>query len=177
MDRRFLQEEGLQVYSGSELLVKGAYEARVALMTGYPGSPVAEFFNTLEATNQLAREKGILLQIANNEALSVARLVGSQMADIRAIACMKSVGMHVAADGLFLGNISKSAGSGGALVIVGDDAWSESTQVPADSRFLSKHLFIPVITPSTPQEIKDWPSKAGRRASTWSSTCGTGRKG
>ncbi len=156
MDRRFLQEEGLQVYSGSELLVKGAYEARVALLTGYPGSPVAEFFNAAQATNQLAREKGILIQIANNEALSAARLVGSQMADIRAVTCMKSVGMHVASDALFMGNISKSAGSGGALVIVGDDPWSESTQVPADSRFLSQHLFMPVMVPSTPQEIKDW---------------------
>src|SRR3990172_5279537 len=145
MDKRFLQEEGLQVYSGSELLVKGAYEARVALLTGYPGSPVAEFFNAAQSTHELAREKGILLQIANNEALSAARLVGSQMADVRAIACMKSVGMHVAADGLFMGNISKSAGSGGALVVIGDDPWSESTQVPADSRFLSQHLFMPVL--------------------------------
>ena len=44
----------------------------------------------------------------------------------------------------------------GALVVVGDDTWSEGTQVPADSRFLSQHLYIPVVEPATFQEIKDW---------------------
>ncbi|MCK5557896.1 MAG: indolepyruvate ferredoxin oxidoreductase, partial [Candidatus Hydrogenedentes bacterium] len=33
---------------------------------------------------------------------------------------------------------------------------SDSTQVPVDSRFISKHLFIPVIEPSNPQEVKDF---------------------
>jgi len=41
-------------------------------------------------------------------------------------------------------------------VVVGDDPWSDSTQVPTDSRFLSRHLHIPVLEPSTFQEIKDW---------------------
>jgi len=41
-------------------------------------------------------------------------------------------------------------------VVVGDDTWSEGTQVPADSRFLSQHLYMPVMEPATFQEIKDW---------------------
>ena len=42
------------------------------------------------------------------------------------------------------------------VVVVGDDPWSQSTSTPADSRFLFKHLHIPFLEPSTPEELKDW---------------------
>src|SRR5438309_1429107 len=94
--------------------------------------------------------------MANNEALSVARLNGSRMAGVRAMAVMKSVGLHVAADGLALGNLSEPHDEGGSIVVVGDDPWIESTQINNDSRYLSQHLHMPVLEPSTFQEIKDW---------------------
>ncbi|MBI4549719.1 MAG: 2-oxoacid:acceptor oxidoreductase family protein [Candidatus Omnitrophica bacterium] len=156
MDKRFVRSEGTEVFTGTELLWKGALEAGVSLLTGYPGSPVADFFNVPRTIQSHLKEKGILFQIANNEALAAARLNGSQMADIRAVAAMKSVGFHVASDGLALGNLSKTGRRGGALVIVGDDPWSESTQVPTDSRYISKHLQMPVLEPATFQELKDW---------------------
>ncbi len=160
MDKRFIKAEGLEVFTGTELLWKGALEGGVSLLTGYPGSPVADFFNTPRDIQDLLKEKGIVFQIANNEALAAARLNGSQMADIRAMVVMKSVGFHVASDGLALGNLSKSGHRGGALVVVGDDPWSESTQVPTDSRFMARHLQMPVMEPSTFQELKDWVSIA-----------------
>ena len=53
--------------------------------------------------------------------------------------------------------ISNLAGTtGGAVVVVGDDTWSHSTQVPADSRFLARHVQTPLIEPATFQELKDW---------------------
>lgn len=156
MDPRFLQSDGTGIYTGNELIVKGALESGIGEITGYPGSPLAEVFETLERIGELLNEHGIVAQIANNEALAAARLNGSQMEKIRAMAVMKSVGMHVAADGLALGNMAGAADGAGALVVVGDDTWSEGTQVPADSRFLSQHLYIPVMEPATFQEIKDW---------------------
>jgi indolepyruvate ferredoxin oxidoreductase len=155
-EQRFIQEQGIQVFTGTELLLKGALEAGAALLTGYPGSPVADFFSISKATQNLLKEKGIVYHIANNEALGVARLNGSQMEDIRAMVVMKSVGAHVASDGLALGNLSKTGHKGGALVVMGDDPWSDSTQIPSDSRFLSRHLHMPVLEPATFQEIKDW---------------------
>ncbi len=155
-DDRFVQGKGLQVYTGTELLFKGGLEAGVGLMTGYPGSPVADFFNVAQANSKLLKEHGIAFQMANNEALSAARLNGSQMGDIRAMTVIKSVGAHVASDGLALGNLAKRKGSGGAVVVIGDDPWSDSTQVPTDSRYLSQHLHMPVMEPSTFQEMKDW---------------------
>ncbi len=158
MDARFRQDRGIQVYTGSELILKGALEGKVSLLTGYPGSPLADFFNSARNVKELLKDKGILFQIANNEALGAARVNGSQMEDIKAIVAMKSVGAHVASDGLALGNLSKSSHKGGALVVIGDDPWSESTQVPSDSRFLAKHLHMPVMEPATFQELKDWVS-------------------
>ncbi|RKU25162.1 indolepyruvate ferredoxin oxidoreductase [Candidatus Poribacteria bacterium] len=158
MDDRFTQSNGTNVYTGCELLVKGSLEGGVSLLTGYPGSPLAEVFDVLERNADLLKSNGIVAQIGNNEALSVARLNGSQMTNIRAIAFMKSVGMHVASDSLAISNLAGT--TGGAVVVVGDDTWSYSTQVPVDSRILARHLFMPLIEPSTWQELKDWVNAA-----------------
>jgi len=156
MDPRFIQEEGISIFTGNELIVKGGLESRMGLLTGYPGSPVAEVFDAAERVKELMTEKGIMVQIANNEALGAARLNGSQMGPIRAMAVMKSVGAHVASDGLALGNMAGTGPGGAAVAVFGDDTWSEGTQVPADSRFIARHLYMPILEPSTNQEIKDW---------------------
>src|SRR5262245_57628362 len=95
-DPRFLKEDGCEVFTGNELLIKGALEAEggTHLLTGYPGSPVAGFFDAMELVAPLFREKGIKATIANNEALGAAMLNGSQMSNLRGICCMKSVGFH-----------------------------------------------------------------------------------
>jgi indolepyruvate ferredoxin oxidoreductase len=158
VDPRFLKEEGAEVFIGNELLLKGALEAEggTHLLTGYPGSPIAGFFDAMELLAPLYREKGIRACISNNEALGAAMLNGSQMGPLRGICAMKSVGLHVAADALALGNLAGAHPQGGAIVVIGDDPWSDSTQVPADSRYLCKHLFMPVMEPSDNQELKDW---------------------
>ncbi|MFA5863540.1 MAG: DUF6537 domain-containing protein [Phycisphaerae bacterium] len=155
---RFLAESGHQLYNGNELLIKGAFETPggVHLLTGYPGSPIATFFDTLGKLSSLLKDKGVCARIANNEAISVAMVNGSQMMPLRAMTAFKSVGGHVASDALALGNLVGSHPGGGAVIIFGDDPWSESTQVPADSRFLCQHLRIPVLEPSTPQDVKDF---------------------
>src|SRR5258708_956537 len=156
MDERFLKEEGNEVFTGNELVLKGALESGCALITGYPGSPVSEIFDAAYANRELLKKRGVLAEMANNEALAVARLNGSRMAGVRAMAVMKSVGLHVAADGLALGNLSEPGNDGGSIVVVGDDPWIDSTQINNDSRFLSQHLHMPVMEPATFQEIKDW---------------------
>src|SRR5215212_1620932 len=157
-DPRFLAESGREVFTGNELLVKGALECEggVHLLTGYPGSPVAGFFDICGDIAPLLKQHGIRAFQANNEALGVAALNGSQMAPCRGIATMKSVGVHVASDALAIGNLAGAHPEGGAIIIMGDDPWCDSTQVPADSRFLCEHLRMPVIEPGTPQEVKDW---------------------
>lgn len=158
VDPRFIQTSGWEVFTGNELLVKGCLETEggTHLWTGYPGSPVAGFFDTAQEIRELLKEKGIRATMANNEALGAAMVNGSQMLALRAIAVQKSVGVHVAADALALGNLVGAHPEGGAVIVLGDDPWSDSTQVPADSRFIAKHLMMPIMEPSDAQELKDW---------------------
>jgi indolepyruvate ferredoxin oxidoreductase len=158
IDPRLLREAGTDVFTGNELLVKGCLETEggTHLWTGYPGSPIAGFFDTAQEIGELLRERGIRATIANNEALGAAMVNGSQMHGLRAIALQKSVGVHVAADALALGNLVGAHPEGGAVIVLGDDPWSDSTQVPADSRYICKHLMMPVLEPSDAQELKDW---------------------
>ncbi|MBI1370155.1 MAG: indolepyruvate ferredoxin oxidoreductase [Planctomycetes bacterium] len=158
LDLRFTLETGREIFTGNELLVKGALETEggVHLLTGYPGSPIAGFFDACQRASPLLVEHGIVARIANNEALAMAMANGSQMAECRTIAAQKSVGLHVASDALSLGVLAGTKGDGGVLVVCGDDPWSDSTQVPADSRFMAEHVRMPMLEPSSPQEVKDW---------------------
>lgn len=162
IDPRFIKEAGSEIFTGNELLVKGALETQggVHLLTGYPGSPIAGYFDALRSIGPLLQEKGIVAKIANNEALSTAMVNGVQMAGCRAITAFKSVGMHVACDALALGVLAGTHGESGGLIVCGDDPWSDSTQVPADSRYLAEHVRLPMIEPCCPQEVKDWVSLA-----------------
>src|SRR5579862_5518830 len=157
-DPRFLADSGREIFTGNELLVKGCLETEggVHLLTGYPGSPVASFFDVLGDVKDLLKKNGIRAFQANNEALGAAAVNGSQMAACRAVAVMKSVGVHVASDALALGNLGGAHPEGGAVIIMGDDPWCDSTQVPSDSRFLCEHLRMAVVEPGSPQELKDW---------------------
>ena len=157
-DPRFLAESGREVFIGNELLVKGALETDggVHLLTGYPGSPVAGFFDVLGDLKDLLKSKGVRAYQANNEALGVAAVNGSQMAPLKAICAFKSVGTHVASDALALGTLAGAHPQGGVVIISGEDPWCDSTQVPADSRFLFEHLRMAVVEPGNLQELKDW---------------------
>ena len=147
---------GRAVLDGNELIVKGALEAGVSLITGYPGSPVADVFSICEAHAPYLRELGIEAQLANNEAQSAAMLNGArQVPGARAMAVMKSVGAYVALDGLAIANAARPAAGAAAVVVAGDDPALSSTQVGADSRVTFAGARIPVLEPASAQELKD----------------------
>ncbi|MBY0517351.1 MAG: 2-oxoacid:acceptor oxidoreductase family protein [Bacteriovoracaceae bacterium] len=152
----------VKILNGNELLIQGGLEAGFHLYTGYPGSPLADFFNILYERKDELHGKGIRVVIANSEANAAAMASGAKMAGQNVLVAMKSMGLHVASDALSVGNFANpglkdSEGEKpGVVIAVGDDPWSISTSTPADSRYLYKHLHIPFLEPSTPQELKDW---------------------
>lgn len=151
----------VDILNGNELLIQGALEAGFNLYTGYPGSPLADFFNILHEERDELHKKGIRVAIANSEANAAAMASGGKMAGQNVLVAMKSMGLHVASDALSVGNFANpgtdiNGERAGVVVAVGDDPWSISTSTPADSRFLFKHLHMPFLEPSTPQELKDW---------------------
>ena len=66
IDPRFIQESGRDIYTGNELLVKGALETEggVHLLTGYPGSPIAGFFDTCQMIGPLLSEHGVVARLS-----------------------------------------------------------------------------------------------------------------
>ncbi|MFZ9001817.1 MAG: thiamine pyrophosphate-dependent enzyme [Bacteriovoracaceae bacterium] len=160
-----------EILSGNELIVRGGLEAGFSLYTGYPGSPLADFFNILYDKRKELQAKGIKVVIGNSEANAAAMASGAKQAGRDVLVGMKSMGLHVASDALSVGNfanpgpveVDPETGEQihpGVVIVVGDDPWSISTSTPADSRYLYKHLHIPFFEPSTPQELKDWIAKA-----------------
>ncbi len=171
----------IEILNGNELIIQGGLEAGFSLYTGYPGSPLADYFNILYQRKKELQEKGIKVVIANSEANAAAMASGAKQAGRDCLVAMKSMGLHVASDALSVGNFadpgesSRDPNTGevlkpGVVIAVGDDPWSISTSTPADSRYLFKHLHIPFLEPSTPQELKDWIGKAltiSRRSSVY----------
>lgn len=156
-----------EILNGNELIVQGALEAGFSLYTGYPGSPLADYFNILHQKKKELESRGIKVAIANSEANGAAMASGAKQAGRDCLVAMKSMGLHVASDALSVGNFANPGPvfndpetnekvSPGVVIAVGDDPWSISTSTPADSRYLFKHLHIPFLEPSTPQELKDW---------------------
>lgn len=153
-----------RVLSGNEIIVEAALEAGARLLTGYPGSPLADYFNILEMRQKELKEKGIRVVIANNEANAGAMASGAKLAGQNVVIAMKSMGLHVASDALSVGNFANTKAVAiendkdplwpGVVVVVGDDPWSISTSTPADSRFLFKHLHMPFLEPSNPDELR-----------------------
>lgn len=161
----------IKILNGNELIIQGGLEAGFSLYTGYPGSPLADYFNILNHRKAELAPKGIKVVIANSEANAAAMASGAKQAGKDCLVAMKSMGLHVAADALSVGNfanpgetiVDENTGeevSPGVVIAVGDDPWSISTSTPADSRYLFKHLHIPFLEPSNPQELKDWMAHA-----------------
>lgn len=152
----------IRILNGNEIIIQGALEAGFSLYTGYPGSPLADYFNILYARKNEFKKKGIRVVIANSEANAAAMASGAKQAGRDCIVAMKSMGLHVASDALSVGNFASPAKADkdgiypGTVIVVGDDPWSMSTSTAADSRYLFKHLHISFLEPSTPQELKDW---------------------
>lgn len=160
-------QETMAILNGNEIIVQGALEAGFQLYTGYPGSPLADFFTILHRRKEELRTKGIRVVIANSEANAAAMAGGAKQAGRDTLVAMKSMGLHVASDALSVGNFAnpgpvftgQERGESlypGVVIVVGDDPWSLSTSTPADSRYLFKHLHIPFLEPATPEELKDW---------------------
>jgi len=156
-----------QILSGNELIVRGGLEAGFSLYTGYPGSPLADYFTILKSQAQTLKERGVRVALANSEGNAAAMAHGAKAAGRDVLVAMKSMGLHVASDALSVGNFSNPVAPiidsdtgepcySGVVIIAGDDPWSMSTATPADSRYLFKHLHMPFLQPSTPQELKDW---------------------
>lgn len=134
--------------SGNEAIALGAYEAGVAVASGYPGTPSTEIMENL------CQYEGVYTEWAPNEKVGLEVAIGASFAGGRALATMKHVGVNVAADPLF--TASYTGGRGGLVVLTADDPEMHSSQNEQDNRNYAFAAKIPMLEPSEPAEAKEY---------------------
>ncbi|GAB4431514.1 MAG: indolepyruvate ferredoxin oxidoreductase subunit alpha [bacterium] len=141
------------IYSGNEAIARGFIEAGGKVASAYPGTP------STEVTETLATEyKGIHAEWAPNEKVALEVAIGASIAGVRSMACMKHVGVNVAADPLL--TAAYTGVNGGLVLFVADDPGMFSSQNEQDSRHYARFAKIPCIEPSDSQEAKDFLKQA-----------------
>ncbi|HKK81937.1 MAG TPA: hypothetical protein VJ909_06805, partial [Prolixibacteraceae bacterium] len=141
-----------QLLLGDEAIAQGAIDAGISGVYAYPGTPSTEITtyiqNSKEGTENLIRSTW-----ATNEKTAYEAALGMSYAGKRSLVCMKHVGLNVAADAFI--NSAITGVKGGLVVTVADDPSMHSSQNEQDSRFFGKFAMIPVLEPTSQQELYD----------------------
>src|SRR5512141_2564756 len=137
-----------QLLSGNEAIARGAFEAAVAVGTGYPGTPSTEILENLTSY------PGVYTEWSVNEKVALEVGVGSALAGARTLVTMKHVGLNVAADPLF--TAAYVGVKGGLVIVSADDPAMHSSQNEQDNRHYAYAAKVPLLDPSDSQEAKDF---------------------
>src|SRR5512139_3828330 len=141
--------EGMKkILQGNEAIARGAWEAGVVVGCAYPGTPSSEIMA------ELAQYAEIYTEWSPNEKVAVEVAHGASLAGGRAIACMKHVGLNVAADPLM--TIAYTGVKGGFVIVVADDPGQHSSQNEQDSRHWTRFGKVPMLEPADSQECSDF---------------------
>ena len=137
-----------RIMLGNEAIARGAWEAGVKVSSAYPGTP------STEISECIALYKDVYAEWAPNEKVAVEVAVGASIAGVRSLACMKHVGLNVAADPVF--TFAYTGVNGGMVLVVADDPGIASSQNEQDTRMVARSAHLPVLEPSDSQEAKEF---------------------
>ena len=132
----------------NKAIARGAYEAGVAVLSAYPGTP------STEIAENFAKLDGVYAEWAPNEKVAVEVALGAAVAGARSMACMKHVGLNVAADPLF--TAAYTGVNAGFVLVVADDPGMHSSQNEQDSRYYAKSAHVPMLEPANAAEAKEF---------------------
>ena len=136
-----------RMLSGNEAVAHGAWEAGVAVGSGYPGTPSTEIMESF------ALFPGVYAEWAPNEKVALDVAIGAAYAGRRAISTMKHVGVNVAADALFYASMSGT--EAGLVIVSADDPSMHSSQNEQDNRQYARFSRLPCLEPADGQEARD----------------------
>ncbi|MFN3268611.1 MAG: thiamine pyrophosphate-dependent enzyme, partial [Zestosphaera sp.] len=91
---------------------------------------------------------------AVNERVAFEIALGASLGGARSLVTMKGPGINVASDPIL--SAAYSGVNGGLTILVADDPGPITTQTEQDSRWYARLSKLPMITPSSPQEAKDF---------------------
>jgi len=140
------------LFLGVEAIGQASIDAGISGVYAYPGTPSTEITEYIQHS-KTASERKIHREWSANEKTALEAALGMSYAGKRSMACMKHVGLNVAAD-VFM-NAAITGINGGLVVTVADDPSQHSSQNEQDSRYYGKFAMIPVFEPSNQQEACD----------------------
>ncbi len=145
------QQEGVQhLLTGNDAIARGALEAGVKVVAGYPGTPSSEI---IEHISKIADHRDLYVEWSTNEKVAMEVAAAASFAQLRSMCVMKQNGMNVASD--FLLHLSYSGIRGGMVIVSCDDPGGLSSANEGESRHFAKLHEIPLLEPGTFQEAKD----------------------
>ncbi len=138
------------VLSGNEAFARGAYEAGIQVVVGYPGTPSSEIVETV------AQEYNdeIYSEWSTNEKVAMDAGAGAAYSGRRVMVTTKQVGMNVLSDSLLYAVYTGA--EAGMVVVTADDPGLFSSQNEQDNRWYSRLAKIPTLEPQDSQEVRDY---------------------
>ncbi|MDR3185594.1 MAG: indolepyruvate ferredoxin oxidoreductase subunit alpha [Christensenellaceae bacterium] len=130
----------------NQAIARGAFEAGVKVISSYPGTPSTEITEFASIYPEMHCEW------APNEKVATEVAIGAAFAGVRSMACMKHVGVNVAADPLF--TAAYTGVNAGFVLVVADDPSMHSSQNEQDSRYYALSAHVPMLEPSDAAESK-----------------------
>lgn len=147
-----------QLLSGDSAIALAAQHGRVALGTGYPGTPsteILEYFAQLGGKAQWSPNEKVALEVG----------IGVAYSGARALVTMKHVGVNVAADPLF--SVAHTGVAGALVVVSADDPGMASSQNEQDNRRYAVAAAVPMVEPADSQEAYDFTLAAIEISERW----------
>lgn len=132
---------------GNEAICRGAIEADVRYVVGYPGTPSSEVLDTFY---RLRRELGISVKYAVNEKTAIELCYAASLSGVRALCSMKHLGLMVGGDPL--STIPYIGVVGGMVIVSAGDPSCHTSPNEQDQRHLGPMLHVPVLDPFNSQE-------------------------
>jgi len=138
---------------GNAAIARGALEAGVQYVAGYPGTPSSEIVQFLAAADPSSE---LHVEWSVNEKVATEGAAAAALAGLRSLATMKNAGLSVALD--FLTHLSYTGigdRRGAMVVVVCDDPSAHSSGDETDSRWLARFSSAPLLEPASVQEALD----------------------
>jgi indolepyruvate ferredoxin oxidoreductase, alpha subunit len=138
------------LFMGNEAIARGALEAGVSVVSGYPGTPSSE---VIERLSDVAQERNIYVEWSTNEKVALEVAAAASFSGLRSMCVMKQNGVNVASD--FLLHLASSGTRGGIVLVECEDPGALSSVNEGESRYFARMLEIPLLEPANFQEAKD----------------------
>lgn len=135
---------------GNDAIARGALEAGVNVVTGYPGTPSSDIVTCLA---EVAKDQNLYVEWSINEKVALEVAASASFAGLSAMCVMKQVGVNVASD--FLLHLAQYGTRGAMILVSCEDPGALSSTNEGDSRPYAKMMEFPLLEPGDFQEAKD----------------------